>query len=746
MAKPELPPLYERNPVKNTIPRFIEIVILFFCFSLLGYRLIHLKNHGFLWLIALLCESWFTFTWFLVINIKWSPVETKTYPERLLQRNSELPPLDMFVTTADPVLEPPIITVNTVISLLAVDYPANKLACYASDDAASPLTFYCLVEASKFAKLWVPFCKKYNVQVRAPFRYFSDNSLFTGNKPSEFQEEWKRMKDEYGQLCEKIEDAAKKSLPCDLTGEFAAFSNIERKNHPTIIKVILENKEALPDGLPYLIYVSREKRPKHHHHFKAGAMNVLTRVSGVMSNAPFVLNVDCDMFANNPQTVLHAMCPLLGVKDEIDSGFVQFPQHFYDGLKDDPFGNQMIVMMKYIGRGIAGLQGPLYGGTGCFHRRKVIYGSSPGDKSAQRKLSNEGLEMTFGKATRFKKSVAQTLSASNTTIEYPDSIYNNIDEAYQVASCGYEYGTYWGEKIGWIYGSTTEDVLTGLTIHSRGWRSVWLATNPCGFLGCAPSCGPDTLIQQKRWSTGLLEIIFSSKSPFFATIKEKLEFRQLLAYIWLLTWGMRSFFEISYATLPACCIITNTNFLPKMNEPAILMPISIFVIFNLYCLWEYIQTGQSIRSWWNNHRMSRIISMTAWLFGVISVIFKILGLSETVFEVTKKEQSTGTEDCDDKPGRFTFDGSPIFVPGTTILLVNLTAVVIGFIGFKQGNQGGREWGIGEFACCIWVVFCFWAFLKGLFCKGKYGIPLPTIFKSVALVLLFVQFCRSSSRL
>lgn len=111
-----------------------------------------------------------------------------------VNRNLELPSLDMFVTTADPMLEPPIITVNTVISLLAVDYPANKLACYVSDDAASPLTFYCLVEASKFAKLWVPFCKKYNVQVRAPFRYFYDNTLFNRTGNSEFEEEWKKMK------------------------------------------------------------------------------------------------------------------------------------------------------------------------------------------------------------------------------------------------------------------------------------------------------------------------------------------------------------------------------------------------------------------------------------------------------------------------------------------------------------------------------------------------------------------------
>jgi hypothetical protein len=102
----------------------------------------------------------------------------------------------MFVTTTNPVLEPPIITINTVISLLAVDYPAHKLACYVSDDGCSPLTYYSLSEALKFAKLWVPFCKKYNIQVRAPFRYFSNDSLMSSTDSSnwEFHQEWKRMK------------------------------------------------------------------------------------------------------------------------------------------------------------------------------------------------------------------------------------------------------------------------------------------------------------------------------------------------------------------------------------------------------------------------------------------------------------------------------------------------------------------------------------------------------------------------
>lgn len=38
-------------------------------------------------------------------------------------------------------------------------------------------------------------------------------------------------------LNRKIEDAVGKSIPFDLSEDFSLFSNIERNNHPTIIKV-----------------------------------------------------------------------------------------------------------------------------------------------------------------------------------------------------------------------------------------------------------------------------------------------------------------------------------------------------------------------------------------------------------------------------------------------------------------------------------------------------------------------------
>ncbi|XP_028547945.1 cellulose synthase-like protein H1 [Dendrobium catenatum] len=106
-----------------------------------------------------------------------------------------------------------------------------------------------------------------------------------------------------------------------------------------------------------------------------------TRVSALMTNAPFFLNVDCDMFANNHQVILHGMCLLLGFDEERSCGYAQIPQMFYGGLKNDPFGNQLEVFQKFMAEGIAGIQGPYNGGSGSFHRRKVIYGSSPFDQN-----------------------------------------------------------------------------------------------------------------------------------------------------------------------------------------------------------------------------------------------------------------------------------------------------------------------------------------------------------------------------
>jgi hypothetical protein len=76
--------------------------------------------------------------------------------------------------------------------------------------------------------------------------------------------------------------------------------------------------------------------------------NLQTRVSGLMTNAPFMLNVDCDMVVNNPKIMQHAICILMDSKNGKDVAFVQCFQKFYDGIKDDPFGNQWVAAFEVL--------------------------------------------------------------------------------------------------------------------------------------------------------------------------------------------------------------------------------------------------------------------------------------------------------------------------------------------------------------------------------------------------------------
>jgi cellulose synthase A len=96
--------------------------------------------------------------------------------------DSGLAPVDFFVSTVDPMKEPPLITANTVLSILAVDYPVEKISCYVSDDGSAMLTFESLAETAEFARKWVPFCKKYTIEPRAPEFYFSQKIDYLKDK------------------------------------------------------------------------------------------------------------------------------------------------------------------------------------------------------------------------------------------------------------------------------------------------------------------------------------------------------------------------------------------------------------------------------------------------------------------------------------------------------------------------------------------------------------------------------------
>lgn len=133
-----------------------------------------------------------------------------------------------------------------------------------------------------------------------------------------------------------------------------------------------------------------------------------------------------------------------------------------------------------------------------------------------------------------------------------------------------------------------------------------------------------------------------------------------------------------------------------------------------------------------------------WLLAFLTVLLKTLGLSDTVFEVTRKDTSTSGGDCSADEaalGRFTFDSSPVFVPATAIAILNIVGIAVGVWRVVAGAVEDGGPGVGEFVFCSWLLLCFWPFVAGIVGKGSYGIPWSVKLKAGLLVAAFVHFCR-----
>lgn len=67
--------------------------------------------------------------------------------------------------------------------------------------------------------------------------------------------------------------------------------------------------------------------------------------------------------------------------------------------------------------------------------------------------------------------------------------------------------------MGLKYRCQLDDIITGLAIQSRGWRSIYFNPKRNGFLGVAPTTLLESLIQQKGWCEGGFQIFASSYWP-----------------------------------------------------------------------------------------------------------------------------------------------------------------------------------------------------------------------------------------
>ncbi|RVW48410.1 Cellulose synthase-like protein D4 [Vitis vinifera] len=815
-------PLSRKMPVPAAIlsPYRLLIAVRFVVLGFfLTWRLRH-KNEDaiWLWFMSVICELWFGFSWILDQVPKLCPVNRSTDLQALWDKfdmpsptnptgRSDLPGVDMFVSTADPEKEPPLVTANTILSILAVDYPVEKIACYISDDGGALLTFEAMAEACSFADLWVPFCRKHDIEPRNPESYFSIKGDPTKNKSrSDFVKDRRKIKREYDEFKVRINglpdsirrrsDAfnareemkmlkhmresggdpmepikvQKATWMADGThwpGAWAVPSRDHAKgDHAGILQVMLKppSSDVLMGGaddkiidftdvdirLPMFVYMSREKRQGYDHNKKAGAMNALVRCSAILSNGPFILNLDCDHYIYNCKAVREGMCFMMDRGGE-SICYIQFPQRFEGIDPSDRYANNNTVFFDGNMRALDGVQGPVYVGTGCMFRRFALYGFDPPDPDKAHKVGSEMqnlgpsdfdsdldvnlLPKRFGNSTLLAESIPIAEFQARPLADHPAIKYGRrpgalrqprepldasaVAEAVSVISCWYEDKTEWGDRVGWIYGSVTEDVVTGYRMHNRGWHSVYCITKRDAFRGSAPINLTDRLHQVLRWATGSVEIFFSRNNAFLAS--RKLKFLQRLAYLNVGIYPFTSMFLVVYCFLPALSLLSGHFIVQTLNIAFLLYLLTISICLILLAILEVKWSGVGLEDWWRNEQFWLISGTSAHLAAVVQGLLKVIAGIEISFTLTSK--SAGDENEDIYAELYLVKWTSLMIPPIVIGMMNILAIAVAFSRTIYSTIPQWSKFIGGAFFSFWVLAHLYPFAKGL--MGRRG-KTPTI--------------------
>ncbi|KAF3611947.1 hypothetical protein DY000_02051605 [Brassica cretica] len=650
---------------------FIRIVVLAL---FLMWRIKH-KNQDAIWLwgMSVVCELWFAFSWLLDQLPKLCPINRATDLNVLKEKfetptpsnptgKSDLPGLDMFVSTADPDKEPPLVTSNTILSILAADYPVEKLACYVSDDGGALLTFEAMAEAASFANIWVPFCRKHDIEPRNPDSYFSlKRDPYKNKVKADFVKDRRKVKREYDEYKVRIN-----GLPDSIRRRSDAYHAREE------IKAMKQQRQNKEDEI-----VEPVKIPK------ATWMADGTHWPGTwLNSAPDHSRSD---HAEHHPGCCSCCFPRKKKKSRVPEENRSLRM---GGDSDDDEEMNLSLVPKKFGNStflIDSIPVAEFQGRPLADHPAVQNGRPPGALTIPREL----------------------LDAST------------VAEAIAVISCWYEDKTEWGTRIGWIYGSVTEDVVTGYRMHNRGWKSVYCVTKRDAFRGTAPINLTDRLHQVLRWATGSVEIFFSRNNAFLASPRMKI--LQRIAYLNVGIYPFTSIFLIVYCFLPALSLFSGQFIVQTLNVTFLIYLLIISITLCLLALLEIKWSGISLEEWWRNEQFWLIGGTSAHLAAVIQGLLKVVAGIEISFTLTSK---SGGDDVDDEfADLYIVKWTSLMLPPITIMMVNLIAIAVGFS--RTIYSVIPQWSklIGGVFFSFWVLAHLYPFAKGL--MGRRG-RTPTI--------------------
>ncbi|CAI9118265.1 OLC1v1019803C1 [Oldenlandia corymbosa var. corymbosa] len=645
-------------------------------YRVFGLREMMAKNEGMRlnvlvpYVLVFAAELMLCFLWLVNQGYRWRPVSREVFPERLPE-DDKLPAIDVFICTADPSKEPSVEVMNTVISAMALDYPPEKLNVYLSDDGGSAVTLKAMIEAWKFARFWLPFCRKYGIKNRCPEAYFSSLDDDESNR-IEFTSDKEKIEKQYEKFKERVEWIKENT------------SMATSKDHPARVEVINLMADSDPvdagETMPLAVYVSREKNPSHPHHFKAGALNTLIRVSGMLSNSPYVLVLDCDMYCSNPSSARQAMCFHLDPNKSPQLAWVQFPQKFHNISDKDIYDSQIRFAFKTYWPGKDGVGGPTISGTGFYLAREALYGlanANDADLGELRKM--------FGPSPEFIRTALRENSSNNHVRNGEKLSTSLLQETQLLASCTFEKNSQWGKEVGFRYFSVVEDYFTGFSLHCKGHISVYFQPSKPAFLGSATTNLSEFLVQNTRWCTGLIEVALSKYSPLFYG-PPRMSFLQSLCYADL---AYFPFFWLPYwclAIVPQLCLIRGISLYPAISSPYFIPFVFIFISANLKHLQEVISSGLTIKSWIYEQRMWMIKSVTCYTYGTINTIMEKFGMKEASFLPTNKADDEAQIKLY-QSGVYDFRVATMFMaPICTLIILNLASLFLGGVEIFRGRN------------------------------------------------------------
>ncbi|KAK9665740.1 hypothetical protein RND81_14G132800 [Saponaria officinalis] len=481
--------------------------------------------------------------------------------------------------------------------------------------------------------------------------------------------------------------------------------------------------------MPFLVYVAREKRRSCPHHFKAGALNVLQRISSIFSNSAYILVLDCDMYCNDTISARQAMCFFLDLKISSSLGWIQYPQKYHNITHSDIYDSQFRITWGVYFLGANGFHGPLIAGTNFYIQRKALYGVDIVNGNDIREIRE-----SLGPSNELLKSLT-----TNNNLNLRELPSHFLQEAHFLASCIFEKDTKWGNKIGFWYDTVVEDAITCVNLHKKGWKSIYLNPKRPQFLGTATTNFNDIFIQYVRWYSGFIDLTLSNHFPLIHT-HSNMHFVEKLMSSYFYIEPFYFFPMMWFSTILPLCFLYGIPLYPQVSDPFLMAFGYILLSSWLKHLLDVLISGGSFTTWLSEQRMWVIKSLTSYLYGTLECITTRLGFHEANFTPTNKVIDDDTTNLY-QMGKYDFRTSNMFlVPLVTLVNLNMFCLIIGVLRLLVDHDPGLL--LGQMILVFYGLVLSAPVIEGMVFRTDDGrVPLSTtlVCTTLSLIILFLGY-------